>query len=62
MSDPMVRVTLGNIRTQRRYGCLLPVEDIEPTPVFVSPDGNGTHFNMMRESGYDRTHVPMYTS
>ena len=56
----VARVTRGNLLIQRTYGHLLPIEYIEPTPVFVSPDENGTHFYMMRESGYDRTYVPMY--
>lgn len=55
----VVRVTLGDDHMRRQYGYLISVEDIEPTPVFVSPCSNG-HFYMIRELGYDRTHVPMY--
>ena len=53
----VVRVTLGDDRIQSRYGCVLPIEDIEPTPVYVLPEPDGIHFSMMRESGYDRVQV-----
>ena len=56
----VVRVTLGDRHLQVEYGDVLPIEHIEPTPVYVSPDENGTHFYLLRESGYDRVHVPMY--
>ena len=55
----VVRVTLGNMDLQRRYGNVLSLEDIEPTPVYVSPSEDGSHFFLMREKGYDRSHVPI---
>ena len=56
----VVVVTLGSPCLQRKYGDLLRIEDIEPTTVFVDPHENGTHFYLMRETGYDRSHVPLY--
>ena len=53
----VVRVTLGDIELQRRYGSVLSLHDIEPTPVYVSPSEDGTHYLLMREKGYDRSHV-----
>lgn len=53
----VVRVTLGDDRMQSRYGCVLPIEDIEPTPVYVLPQPDGIHFSLMREHGYDRVQV-----
>ena len=55
----VVRVTLGNIDLQRRYGSVLSLHDIEPTPVYVSPSDDGTHYFLMREKGYDRGHIPV---
>ena len=57
----VVRVSLGDMTLQRRYGAVLSMHDVEPTPVWVNPDENGTHFYMMREKGYDRSHVPIYS-
>ena len=53
----VVRVTLGDDDMQARYGCVLPIEDIEPTPVYVLPAPDGIHFSLMREHGYDRVQV-----
>ena len=55
--DPTWPINLGQCDN---IGDVLPIEHIEPTPVCVSPDENGTHFYLLRESGYDRVHVPMY--
>ena len=55
--DPTWPINLGQCDN---IGDVLPIEHIEPTPVCVSPDENGTHFYLLRESGYNRVHVPMY--
>ena len=34
--------------------CVISCDRIDPTPVHVMPDEDGTHYYMMREKGFDR--------
>ena len=37
---------------EMEVGCIIRITQIDPSPVVTEPEG-GTHYNMMRQSGYD---------
>ena len=49
----VVRVTIAGDDEQSRLGCMLSVKKIIPTRVYVLPDNDDIHYNLMRERGTD---------
>ena len=54
----VVSVVFTEDDEQDRLGCILPVENIIPTRVYVWPRTDGVHYNLMRDSGVDITSSP----
>jgi len=50
----VMRMTVARLRVMP---ALVPLEKIDPTPIIVDPDVNGTYF-MMRVQGWDRVSPP----
>ena len=50
----VVRVKQLPKADQPPHRCVIRCDRIDPTPVHVMPDEDGTHYYMMREKGYDR--------
>ena len=49
----VVRVTIAGDDEQSRLGCMLSVKKIIPTRVYVLPDNDGIHYNLIRKRGTD---------
>ena len=49
----VVRVHKNGDELDDRYGCIIPITLIDPSPIVIEPDTDGLHYFMMRLSGYD---------
>jgi len=50
----VTRVTLNGHDLNRKYGCIIKITQIDPSPVMVEcPERVGGAYHMMRDSGYD---------
>ena len=50
----VTRVNLDGPDLHRRYGCIIKITQIDPSPIMVEcPEHDGGVYHMMRDSGYD---------